>query len=170
MQTMSYYKISAFDDIPLHQLHIQTSFKDLLPQTDLILHATVRCKTIPEHPDEGSVLRRDYPSWRRFVGEIEQYAGGAREKLVCLCPLIKHKLLRSSTSGCLSTLTSPILLTSFKGWILVNCWIHILCTFPVKMLGRNSTQELPQLLVCYYSYQVLTIFRIWRCQIAFFCK
>jgi len=39
----------------------------------LFLHATVRCQTVLELP-QSIVFQQEYPTWKRFIGEIEQYA------------------------------------------------------------------------------------------------
>jgi len=39
----------------------------------LFLHATVQCQTVLELP-QSIVFQQEYPTWKRFIGEIEQYA------------------------------------------------------------------------------------------------
>ena len=57
----------------LNQIPLTNSIDDLLSPMHLFLHATVRCQTILELP-RSMLFQQEYPTWKRFIGEIEQYA------------------------------------------------------------------------------------------------
>ena len=57
----------------LNQIPLANSIDDLLSSMHLFLHATVRCQTILELP-RSILFQQEYPTWKRFIGEIEQYA------------------------------------------------------------------------------------------------
>ena len=73
MQTTSCYQLSVLTSIDLDQIPLANSIDDLLSPMHLFLHATVRCQTVPELP-QSTVFQQEYPTWRRFIGEITQYA------------------------------------------------------------------------------------------------
>jgi hypothetical protein len=70
----------------LSQIPLANSIDDLLSPMHLFLHATVRCQTVLELP-QSTLFQREYPTWKRFIGEIEQYAN--RETRV-MTPLHRH--------------------------------------------------------------------------------
>ena len=39
----------------------------------LVVHATVKCQTVLELPP-GKLFQQKFPTWKRFIGAIEQYA------------------------------------------------------------------------------------------------
>ena len=57
----------------MNQVSIANSINDLLSPMHLFLHAIVRCQTILE-PPQSTIFQQKYPTWKRFIGEIEQYA------------------------------------------------------------------------------------------------
>jgi hypothetical protein len=57
----------------LDQIPLANSIDDLLSPMHLFLHAMVRCQTVLE-PPQSTIFQREYPTWKRFIGEIEQYA------------------------------------------------------------------------------------------------
>jgi len=73
MQTTSCYQLSFYTSIDLDQIPLANSINDLLSPMHLFLHATARCQTVLELPRSKS-FQEEYPTWRRFIGEIEQYA------------------------------------------------------------------------------------------------
>ena len=73
MQTTSCYQLSVFTSIELNRIPLANSIDDLLSPMHLFLHAIVRCQTALELP-RSNVFQQEYPTWRRFVGEITQYA------------------------------------------------------------------------------------------------
>ena len=62
-----------YTSMDLNQIPLANSIDDLLSPTHLFLHATVRCQTVLELP-QSALFQEEYPTWKRFVGEIEQYA------------------------------------------------------------------------------------------------
>ena len=73
MQTTSCYQLSIYTSMDLSQIPLANSIDDLLSPMHLVLHAMVRCQTIPELP-QSTIFQQEYPTWKRFIGEIEQYA------------------------------------------------------------------------------------------------
>ena len=73
MQTISCYPLSIYTAIALNEIPLTDSIDNLLSPMHLNLHATVRCQTAPELP-QSMGFQQDYPTWKRFIGEIEQYA------------------------------------------------------------------------------------------------
>jgi len=62
-----------YTSMDLSQIPLANSIDDLLSPMYLFLHAMVRCQTILELP-QSTLFQQEYPTWKRFVGEIEQYA------------------------------------------------------------------------------------------------
>ena len=85
MQTTSCYQLSIYTMIELNQIPLANSIDDLLSPMHLLLHATVRCQTTLESP-QSPLFEQEYPTWKRFIGEIEQYA--ERESRVSAIVLI----------------------------------------------------------------------------------
>jgi len=83
MQTISCYPLSTYTSIELDKIPLASSIDDLLSPMHLFLHATVRCQTMLEHP-QSKLFQQEYPTWKRFIGEIEQYA--ERETRVMTSP------------------------------------------------------------------------------------
>jgi hypothetical protein len=73
MQTISCYELSFYTSINSNRIPVPNSIDDLLSPMHLFLHATVRCQTILE-PPQSTLFQQEYPTWKRFIGEIEQYA------------------------------------------------------------------------------------------------
>jgi len=73
MQTISCYQLSFYTSIDFDQIPLANSIDDLLSPMHLFLHATVRSQTVLELP-QSTLFQQEYPTWRRFIGEIEQYA------------------------------------------------------------------------------------------------
>jgi hypothetical protein len=73
MQTISCYSLSIYTSLELDKIPLASSIDDLLSPMHLFLHATVRCQTMLELP-QSKVFQQEYPTWKRFIGEIEQYA------------------------------------------------------------------------------------------------
>jgi hypothetical protein len=73
MQTSSCYPLSIYTSMELTRNPLSNSIDNLLSPMHLILHAMVRCQTVLELP-QSSLFRKEYPNWKRFIGEIEQYA------------------------------------------------------------------------------------------------
>jgi|SRR5947207_14195882 len=73
MQTISCYELSIYTSLKLNEIPLASSINDLLSPMHLFLHATVRCQTALELP-QSKLFQQEYPTWRRFIGEIEQYA------------------------------------------------------------------------------------------------
>jgi len=86
MQTTSCYQLSIYTSIDLDEIPLANSIDDLLSPAHLFLHATVRCQTVLELP-QSHLFQQEYPTWKRFIGEIEQYAD--RETRV----MISHKAI-----------------------------------------------------------------------------
>src|SRR5579862_934132 len=84
MQTINCYQLSIYTTIDLNQIPLAKSIDDLLSPMHLNLHATVRCQTMPE-PPQSTLFQQEYPTWRRFIGEIEQYAD-RENRVVTFCP------------------------------------------------------------------------------------
>jgi len=57
----------------LNEIRLANSIDDLLSPMHLFLHATVRWQIVLQLP-QSIVFRQEYPTWKRFIGEIEQYA------------------------------------------------------------------------------------------------
>lgn len=74
MQTRSCYQLSIYTSMDLDQFPLANSIDDLLSPMHLSIHAIARCQTIPELP-QSTLFREKYPNWKRFIGEIKQYAG-----------------------------------------------------------------------------------------------
>ena len=83
MQTISCYRLSIYTAIDLNQIPLTKSIDDLLSPMHLNLHATVRCQTMPEPPQSTS-FQHEYPTWKRFIGEIEQYADRENRVIIFL--------------------------------------------------------------------------------------
>ena len=62
-----------YTSMDLSQIPLANSIDDLLSPMYLFLHVMVRCQTILELP-QSTLFQQEYPTWKRFVGEIEQYA------------------------------------------------------------------------------------------------
>ena len=73
MQTTSCCRLSMYTSIDLNEIPLANSIDDLLSPMHLFLHAIVRCQTILE-PPQSTLFQQEYPTWKRFIGEIEQYA------------------------------------------------------------------------------------------------
>jgi len=73
MQTISCYQLSFYTSIDSNQIPLLNSIDDLLSPMHLSLHATVRCQTILQLP-QTTLFQQEYPTWKWFIGEIEQYA------------------------------------------------------------------------------------------------
>ena len=73
MQTTSCCQLSIYASMDLNEIRLANSIDDLLSPMHLFLHATVRCQTVLELP-QSIVFQQEYPTWKRFIGEIEQYA------------------------------------------------------------------------------------------------
>ena len=71
MQTTSCYALSIYTNPEFTPSPLTPD--DLLTSMHLVLHATVRCQTVLELP-RSKYFQREYPTWRRFIGTIEQYA------------------------------------------------------------------------------------------------
>jgi hypothetical protein len=82
MQTTSCYPLSIYTSMHLTRNPLSNSIGDLLSPMHLLLHATVRCQTVVELP-ESSLFREEYPNWKRFIGEIEQYADRGPRVMTC---------------------------------------------------------------------------------------
>jgi len=89
MQSVSCYQLSIYTSIESNQIALIKSIDDHLSPMHLLLHATVRCQTMPE-PPQSSFFQQEYPTWKRFIGEIEQYA--EKESRVLIEWNIKFKL------------------------------------------------------------------------------
>ena len=85
MQTISCYPLWMYTSMELDKIPLATSIDDLLSPMHLFLHATVRCQTMLELP-QSKLFQQEYPTWKRFIGEIEQYA--ERETRVMTFPYI----------------------------------------------------------------------------------
>jgi hypothetical protein len=88
MQTISCYPLSMYTSVELDKIPLATSIDDLLSPMHLLLHATVRCQTMLELP-RSKLFQQEYPTWKRFIGEIEQYA----EREIRVIPLIRSSNL-----------------------------------------------------------------------------
>ena len=88
----------------LNEIRLANSIDDLLSPMHLFLHVTVRCQTVLQLP-QSIVFRQEYPTWKRFIGEIEQYAD--RETRVMIPPNVICPF-RISTYGYALTLLNPI--------------------------------------------------------------
>jgi len=73
MQTTSCCQLSIYASMDLNEIRLANSIDDLLSPMHLFLHATVRWQTVLQLP-QSIVFRQEYPTWKRFIGEIEQYA------------------------------------------------------------------------------------------------
>ena len=73
MQTISCYPLLMYTSMELDKIPLASSVDDLLSPMHLFLHATVRCQTMLELP-QSKLFQQEYPTWKRFIGEIEQYA------------------------------------------------------------------------------------------------
>ena len=73
MQTTSCYQLSIYASMDLNEIPLANSIDDLLSPMHLFLHVTVRCQTVLELP-QSILFQQEYPTWKRFIGEIEQYA------------------------------------------------------------------------------------------------
>ena len=73
MQTTNCYPLSIYTSIDLNEIPLANSIDDLLSPMHLFLHAMVRCQTVIELP-QSIAFQQEYPTWKRFIGEIEQYA------------------------------------------------------------------------------------------------
>ena len=73
MQTTSCCQLSIYASMDLNEVPLAKSIDDLLSPMHLFLHATVRCQTVLELPQSIS-FQHEYPTWKRFIGEIEQFA------------------------------------------------------------------------------------------------
>jgi len=83
MQTISCYPLLIHTSMELDKIPLASSVDDLLSPMHLFLHATVRCQTMLELP-QSKLFQQEYPTWKRFIGEIEQYA--ERETRVMTSP------------------------------------------------------------------------------------
>ena len=83
MQTISCYPLLMYTSMELDKIPLASSVDDLLSPMHLFLHATVRCQTMLELP-QSKLFQQEYPTWKRFIGEIEQYA--ERETRVMTSP------------------------------------------------------------------------------------
>jgi hypothetical protein len=70
----------------LNQIPRANSIDDLLSPMHLLLHAMVRCQTVLECP-RSTVFQQEYPTWKRFIGEIEQYAD---KEIQAMTPFLKY--------------------------------------------------------------------------------
>lgn len=73
----------------LNQIPLTNSIDDLLSPMHLFLHATIRCQTILELP-WSTIFQQEYPTWKRFIGEIEQYAD---RQIQVIIPLFQNYLI-----------------------------------------------------------------------------
>ena len=73
MQTTACYRLSFYTSIDMNQIPLTNSIDDLLSPMHLFLHATVKCQTALQLP-RSKLFQEEYPTWRRFIGAIEQYA------------------------------------------------------------------------------------------------
>jgi len=73
----------------LNQIPLTNSIDDLLSPMHLFLHATIRCQTILELP-RSTIFQQEYPTWKRFIGEIEQYAD---RQIQVIIPLFQNYLI-----------------------------------------------------------------------------
>ena len=74
MQTTSCYPLTAYTTMNSDQTPSAKSVDDILPSIHLLIHATVRCQTALDNPQSAS-FQQEFPTWKRFIGEIEQYVG-----------------------------------------------------------------------------------------------
>jgi hypothetical protein len=89
MQTISCYQLSIYTAIDLNQISVANSIDDLLSPMHLFLHATVRCQTLPG-PPQSTLFQQEYPTWKRFIGEIEQYAERETRVIIPLHTFLTH--------------------------------------------------------------------------------
>ena len=73
MQTTSCCQLSIYASMDLNEIRLANSIDDVLSPMHLFLHATVGWQTVLQLP-QSIVFRQEYPTWKRFIGEIEQYA------------------------------------------------------------------------------------------------
>jgi len=73
MQMTSCCQLSIYASMDLNEIRLANSIDDVLSPMHLFLHATVRWQTVLQLP-QSIVFRQEYPTWKRFIGEIEQYA------------------------------------------------------------------------------------------------
>ena len=73
MQTTSSCQLSMYTSMDLNQIPLANPIDDLLSPMHLFLHATMRCQTVLELP-QSTHFQQEYPTWKRFISEIEQYA------------------------------------------------------------------------------------------------
>jgi hypothetical protein len=76
-----------YTSMELNQIPLASSIDDLLSPMHLFLHATVRCQTALELP-QSNYFQQEYPTWKRFIGEIEQYAERETRVMTSLCEII----------------------------------------------------------------------------------
>ena len=72
-----------YTSMELDKIPLASSVDDILSPMHLFLHAIVRCQTMLELP-QSKLFQQEYPTWKRFIGEIEQYA--ERETRVMTSP------------------------------------------------------------------------------------
>jgi hypothetical protein len=73
MQAMNCYQLSQYTAIDISQ-SLTTSVIDLMSPMHLMVSATIKIvKSISESKNEE--FKKEYPHWKYFVGEIQQYVG-----------------------------------------------------------------------------------------------
>src|SRR5216110_1386757 len=101
MQTTSCCQLSMYTSMDLNQIPLANSIDDLHSPMHLFLHAMVRCQTVLELP-QSTLFQHEYPTWKRFIDEIEQYADWETRVTTSSQPF------RSSTYGYVLMSLSPI--------------------------------------------------------------